>query len=179
MIVNEEELVNKARELDPEALGTIYENYFERILRYISFRTRNSAEAEDLTEQVFLKCLESIETFKWRGVPLAAWLFRVAHNQVIDFHRRSKKRETLPLDVTISSGAIDPAHFLETKLKREDLIKSVNSLTELQRTVIELRFAASLSIAETAKVIGKSENAVKAAQHDALIALRKRMTREL
>ena len=169
----EESLVRRAQQRDTTAFGAIYEEYFDRVYRYILVRVGTRADAEDLTEQVFLKALESIGSFTWRGAPFGAWLFRIAQNLVIDFQRRKARRQTTPLEDWESVATDDPERDVELKMDLEELVAAVGKLTEAQRQVVALRFAGGLSIAETAGVVGKSEGAIKALQHSALASLRR------
>ncbi|MDO8491697.1 MAG: sigma-70 family RNA polymerase sigma factor [Dehalococcoidia bacterium] len=174
---DDESLVRQARAGDSAAFTSIYEIYFDRVYRYIAIRTSNRTDAEDLTEQVFLRCVESIGGYKWRGAPFAAWLFRIAHNLLIDHHRKGKGRETVPLEDFMGVDETDPDEAVELKLDVERLRRAMPRLTEAQRQAIACRFIAELSIAETAQAMGKSEGAVKALQHSGLLALRRIMTR--
>ncbi|GAI42433.1 unnamed protein product [marine sediment metagenome] len=169
---DEESLVRRAQHRDQEAFAQLYEEHFDKIYRYVTLKIGNETEAEDMTQQVFLNALQSISSFKWKGIPFSAWLFRIAHNQVVDYWR-SKKRTTVPLDESLVSNDNNPQLLTEQKLDIEQLILATKQLTELQRDVISLRFAGELSIAQVAKAMGKSQGAVKALQHSAIVALRK------
>ncbi|MBA7625595.1 ECF RNA polymerase sigma factor SigW [subsurface metagenome] len=169
---DEESLVRRAQHRDHEAFAQLYEEHFDKIYRYVTFKIGNKTEAEDMTQQVFLNALQSISSFKWKGIPFSAWLFRIAHNQVVDY-LRSKKRTTVPLDESLVSNDNNPQLLTEQKLDIEQLILATEKLTEAQREVISLRFAGELSIAQVAKAMGKSQGAVKALQHSAIVALRK------
>ena len=94
----EEDLVRRAQNRDQEAFAQLYEEHFDRIYRYLALRIGNEMEAEDLTQQVFLNALQSINSFRWKGVPFSAWLYRIAHNQAVDHLRKKKKRTDVPLD---------------------------------------------------------------------------------
>jgi RNA polymerase sigma-70 factor (ECF subfamily) len=139
----------------------------------VTLRIGDRAEAEDLTQQVFIKALQSISSFKWRGAPFSAWLFRIAHNQVVDYLRKKKRYATAPLNESLMDSGVDPQLAVERKLETEQLLLATKRLTEAQREVISLRFTSELSIAEVAKIMSKSEGAVKALQHSAIVALRK------
>ncbi len=171
---NEESLVQRAKQHDQEAFAQLYEAHFDKIYRYIVLRIGNVTEAEDMTQQVFLNALQSISSFKWKGVSFSAWLFRIAHNQAIDFLRRKTKRATVPLNESLAAASnSDPQQLTERKLDIEQLVAATQKLTKAQREVITLRFASELSVAEVAKVMGKTQGAVKALQHSAIVALRK------
>lgn len=176
---SDEKIARGLKERDPNAWASVYEEFFPRIYRYIALRVRDRAEAEDLAGQVFLKALESISSFKWQGVPVAAWLFRIAHNQIIDYQRKAAKTKApLPLDESLAKDDIDPEEAAEKNLDISRVVRAMGQLTKAQREVIELRFVGELSTAEVAKILGKSEGAVKVLQHNALANLRRRLSEE-
>ena len=172
----EEQVAQRLKKRDPEAWALVYEEYFPKIYRFIVVRISNRTEAEDLTEQVFLKALEASSSFRWRGAPISSWLFRIARNQVIDYIRARKSKQTLPLNEYIVGDYADPEEMAERSSDIRQLIKAVGQLTEAQRDVIELRFAGGLSTAEVANVLRKSQGAVKVMQHSALVSLRKKLS---
>ena len=170
---DEESLVRRAQQRDQQAFTQLYEEHFDKIYRYVALRIGNEMEAEDITQQVFLKALHSISSFKWKGAPFSAWLFRIAHNQVVDHLRKKTKQATVPIDNIQVSSSSDPQSLVEQKLDIEQLLSATKRLTEAQREVISLRFASELPIAQVAKIMDKSVGAVKALQHSAIVALRK------
>jgi RNA polymerase sigma-70 factor (ECF subfamily) len=163
-------LVRAAQAGDPASFGQLYERYFDRVYGYLSFKLGDPTDAEDVAAQVFLKALESLGSYKWTGVPFQAWLFRIAHNLMVDTLRRRHRRSSEPLDEALPDDrqTTDPETMLAEKVTREVLIRALDRLTELQKTVISLKFAGGLSNAEVAQVMGKTEGAVKALQHAAL-----------
>jgi len=174
-VQDEETLVRRAQQNDQVALTQIYEDNFDRIYRYIVIKIGDRAEAEDMTQQVFLKVLQSISSFKFRGMPFTSWLYRIAHNQVVDYLRKKSRRTTVPLDESMPSFDGDPESVTERKIAIEEVAAAAKKLTPAQQEVISLRFAGALSVAEVAKAMGRSEGAVKALQHSAIVALRKVM----
>jgi len=174
-VQSEESLIQRAQERDPVALTQLYEANFDRIYRYIAMKIGDRMEAEDLTQQVFLNAVQSIGSYKWKGMPFSSWLYRIAHNQIVDYFRRKAKRPTVTLDDTDPPGGDDPQRTTEVKLTMEELALATQKLTESQREVISLRFGGQLSIAEVARTMGKSEGAIKALQHSAVAALRRVM----
>lgn len=170
---DEQSLAQRVKQGDKEAFTQLYETHFDRIYRYVTLRVRNKAEAEDMTQQVFVKAFESAPSFEWKGIPLSAWLFRIAHNLVVDYIRREKKQPTVSLDESLTVSDSNPQLEVERRLDIERLVSAIKRLTEAQREVIGLRFAGGLSIAEVARVMAKSEGAVKALQHSAIVALRR------
>lgn len=174
-------LVDGAQKGDQASFAALYEHFFDRIYRYVNFKLRDPVEAEDVTGEVFLKMLESIHSFKWQGFPFSSWLFRIAHNLVVDHFRRKGKRPTVYIDeVSQSVGAYswDVDGFIDRKLTLGEVYGAMSGLTDLQREVITLRFAGELSLAETAEVVGRKANAVKALQHAGLKKLRSLIEKE-
>ncbi len=170
-----EQLVKEAQKGDPAALAALYERFFDRIYRYVSFKSGSRDEAEDIAGDVFVKMLESIHSFKWQGHPFSSWLFRIAHNLIVDYFRRGARRKTAPLDAaaaTVGTTPDDMDRTVETNLTMAEVRVAMQGLTSLQQEVISLRFAGGLSVSETAGALGKNDNAVKALQHVGLKRLR-------
>ncbi|MBI4266995.1 MAG: sigma-70 family RNA polymerase sigma factor [Chloroflexi bacterium] len=174
---DEDNVVRRAQEGDEEALTQLYEENFDRIYRYVVLKIGDRTEAEDITQQVFLNCVKSIRSFKKKGFPFSAWLYRIAHNQIVDYLRKKTKQATTPIDDMIPDGArdSDPGQIAELNVEIDSLIAATKQLTQAQQEVISLRFTTDLSVAEVARITGKSEGAVKALQHSAIVALRKIM----
>ncbi|MDE2718799.1 MAG: sigma-70 family RNA polymerase sigma factor [Dehalococcoidia bacterium] len=170
-----EDLVRRAQQGHSEAFAGLYEAYYDKIYRYVMFKTGDTLEAEDLTEEVFLRMLESIGSFKWQGYPFTSWLFRIAHNLVIDYYRKAGRQKKTSLDDAmrvVGSDGVDVDRKLDIELSIKEVKDAMGGLTQLQQEVLSLRFAGGLSVAETAEAMGKKENAVKALQHAAIKKLR-------
>jgi len=177
-VQDEQNLVRRAQQQDQEAFSELYEAYFDKIYRYIVLKIGNRTEAEDMTQQVFLKALKSLPSYnKWRDVPFSAWLYRIAHNQVVDHFRKTSRQQSIELTEAITPDDPDenPQHQTELKADIDQLVKATRQLTKAQQEVIALRFSSDLPVAEVARLMGKSEGAVKALQHSAVVALRKIM----
>ncbi len=172
----EQSLVLQAQKCNQEAFAKLYEQNFDKIYRYISLKVGNNTEAEDMTQQVFIKALQSISSYKWKDVPFSAWLFRIAHNQIIDYYRKQSRQSTTPLYEYMAVTNFDPEKAIEDKSDIERLLIASKKLTAAQQEVIALRFAGELPIAEVARIMGKTQGAIKALQHSAIAALRKLMT---
>ncbi len=170
---DEESLVRRAKEGDQNAFAQLYEEHFDKIYRYVAFKIGDKIEAEDMTQQVFLNALQSISSFKWKGISFAAWLFRIAHNQMVDYLRKKTRHVAAPLDESLVSSDSNPQLMAEHSLDIEQLLLATRRLTKAQQEVISLRFAGGLSIVQVAKIMGKSQGAVKALQHSAIAALRR------
>jgi RNA polymerase sigma-70 factor, ECF subfamily len=174
-VQDEQKLVFQAQKCDQEAFAQLYEQNFDKIYRYIALKVGNKTEAEDMTQQVFIKALQSISSYKWKDVPFSAWLFRIAHNQVIDYYRKQTRQATTPLYEFMAVSDCSPEKSVEIKSDIERLLLASKKLTPAQQEVISLRFAGELPIIEVARIMGKTQGAVKALQHSAIIALRKLM----
>lgn len=175
-----EALVRAAQEGNLSAFGQVYEAYYLRVYRYAAARVGQGAEAEDVSQEVFLKALNSLHRFKFTGPPFAAWLFRIAHNLIIDRARHARAASTAtsgppaPIDDALSvPGDENVEDQALRSLDVDALREALDKVTMLQRQVVELRFIAGLSLAETAHAMDRNENAVKALQHSALGALRR------
>lgn len=172
---SEEALAKRLKKRDPEAWAGVYEEFMPKIYRYVALKVSNQVDAEDLTEQVFLKALESSGRFGWTGAPIASWLFRIARNQVIDFWRTDKSRRLAPLHESLVDHELGPEGLAELNADLRLIMKAMSGLTRAQRDVVELRFGGGLTTAEAAEILGKSQGAVKVMQHAALAALRKKL----
>ncbi|HEU4760523.1 MAG TPA: sigma-70 family RNA polymerase sigma factor [Dehalococcoidia bacterium] len=169
-------LVDAARAGNEAALSELYSLYFPRVYRYILARTGNTYDAEDLAEEVFLRMLDAIERFEWREAPFSAWLFRIAHNAVISQRRKDGARgRSAPLSEGLPVDGQGPDELVENRLALNEIMRAAQGLPEAQRQVISLRFAAGLSVAETARAMGKGEGNVKVIQHKAIAKLREMM----
>ncbi len=173
-MVNEEYIVQQAVDGNQTAFTQLYDLYFDRIYRYIYVRLRRQDEAQDLTQEVFIKALKAIESYKIGKTPFASWLFRIAHNQVIDHVRKYRKGLEMSLDEAPPTvGCEDPVAIVEQNFEVAELHTAMMRLSPAQQEVISLRFIADLPIAEVARILGKREGTVKALQFNATIALRK------
>jgi len=169
----ERAIVDAAKAGDEAALAELYSLYFPRVYRYILARMGNPYDAEDLTEEVFLRVLDAIERFQWREAPFSAWLFRIAHNAVISQRRKDGARgRSSPLSEALPVDSQGPEEMVENRLALNEIMKAAETLPEAQRRVISLRFAAGLTVAETARAMGKGEGNVKVIQHKAIAKLR-------
>jgi len=169
----DERLLIEAAQKDPARFAELYEINFERVYAYAVRRVGNRAEAEDLTADVFHQALANLKRFEWRGIPFAAWLFRIAANLISDRWQRSG-REVADDSGQIESAQVSPVEIEEVE-RRATLYRLVDTLPEEQRRVVVLRFVEQKSIKEVARQISKTEGAVKQLQFRALSNLRARM----
>ena len=166
----DERLLVEAAQRDPACFGDLYELHFERVYAYVVRRVENRAEAEDLTAEVFHQALANVKRFEWRGIPFAAWLFRIAANAIIDQAKRASRE--------VSSVA-DPPEPAKAEVRivedRARLFRLVGELPETQRQVMHQRFVEQRTIREIAERLGKTEGAIKQLQLRALERLRAQM----
>jgi len=167
----ERELIKRAKECDSSAFARLYECYYQDIYSYVYFRLPDASQAEDLTSEVFIRVLESIDSFTFRGLPFSSWLFRIARNMMVDYFRSHQEPVDLPLEEGVLPAESGPGDVLETELTQQQLARALSSLTEDQQEVIILRFVDGLSPTDVAQVLGKSEGAIKSLQHRALGSL--------
>jgi RNA polymerase sigma-70 factor (ECF subfamily) len=178
----EEALLTRAA-ASPEAFGALYDRYVGRVYRYAFRRLGSHQDAEDVTAQTFRRALEALDRFEWRGVPFGAWLFRVAHNQIVDRHRSGGR--PLSLDGLSDGGANfedgDAVAPEQRAIAREEggaAWAAVAKLPALQRRAVTLRFGRDLSHAEVGLIIGRSEAATKQLVYRAMKTLREELGAE-
>ena len=170
----DERLLVEAAQKDPARFAELYENNFERVYAYVVRRVGDRTETEDLTSEVFHHALANLRRFEWRGVPFAAWLFRIAANLISDRWQQCSREQVADEPEQIESAAAKGAEFEEVE-RRATLFRLVDTLPAEQRRVVVLRFVEQKSIKEVAREIRKTEGAVKQLQFRALSSLRARM----
>ena len=169
-------LVDKATDGDYEAFGELYGIYLDYIYRYVFYQVKNKMMAEDLTEEIFVKVWEAIGKYKRGSLAFRAWLYRIAHNHVIDYFRT--RRQHLPLKEEMPDTSDNPEQELEEKLMQQELAKALSYLPSQQRQVIILKFIEELDNHEIAQIMQKSEGAIRVMQMRALAALRQKLISE-
>jgi RNA polymerase sigma-70 factor (ECF subfamily) len=167
----EERLRIEAAQKDPERFAELYEAHFERVYAYVVRRVRDRHQAEDVTSEVFQQALANLGRFEWRGVPFAAWLFRIAANAIADRGKRAARERGRPAP----EAEPDPDPALGRIEERAELYRLVGQLPADQRRVVAMRFAEQKTIREIARELGRSEGAVKQLQFRALRGLRELM----
>jgi RNA polymerase sigma-70 factor (ECF subfamily) len=155
------------------ALAALYDEYYDKIGRYIFVRIGDRVVAEDLVGEVFLRALRSLDSYKERGIPMYAWLFKIAHNLVVDYLRQAAKRKTIPIDTVQVVAKQDPQLMTETNMEVARVTKALEKLTPTQRQVIELRFFGGLTSEEASLILNKNSGAVREMQSTAIKKLRK------
>jgi RNA polymerase sigma-70 factor (ECF subfamily) len=167
------ELVERAQAGEAEAFGQLYDHYNETVHRYIYYRVGSRATAEDLTSETFLRALRRIGTFTWQGRDFGAWLVTIARNLVADHFKSSRFRLEVTTGEMLDSNQVEPSpeeSVLEV-LSNESLLRAVRKLNPQQQECVTLRFLQGLSVAETARIMGKNEGAIKTLQYRAVRTL--------
>jgi RNA polymerase sigma-70 factor (ECF subfamily) len=167
-------LVALAQQGDQQAFADLYEAYRPLVYRFLRRRIDGADEVvEDLTEDVFVKLYEKLDRYVERGLPFTAWLYRIAHNQLVDHLRALPKHYAQPLEAVADVPENQTSSEYRSVLDRQTLEPALARLTDEQRQAVELRFLQGLSVAETAAMMGRSEEAVKKLQARALVNLRR------
>lgn len=178
---DEETALVAAAQLDPSAFGELHARYEASVWRYLRSRTATEEDAADLTQQTFLQALDALPRYQERGLPFAAWLFRIARNVATDHHRRTRVAvswDMLPEALHPSTEASNPeGHVLERErsLRLRSLLAGLPSE---KRELIALHFVGGLTIREMAPVVGKSKAAVQKALHRTLVSLKEQYREE-
>ena len=159
-------LVELARQGDKEAFGLLYDHYQASVYRFLYYRTRSQALAEDLTSETFFRALRSMNNFRWQGKDFGAWLMTIARNLTTDHFKAGRTRlEMTTEDMTPHDDATDgPEDAVIAGLTNEVLLKALTELPDEQRECLIMRFLQGMSIAETAKALSRSDGAVKQLQ---------------
>ena len=177
MTENEEALLVERAKEDPAAFGILYKRYVKKIYSYLYYRTGNHHDAEDLTARTFYRALSKLDSYVHRGVPFSAWLYRIAHNLVANWHRDRSRRQVIPLDelVLASRRKTDLLHLIEANEEKEILLRAIRHLPADRQQLLILKFVEKMPNAEIGRIMGRSEGAIKSLYHRTLIALRKEL----
>ena len=173
----ESELIERAK-TDSEAFGELYERYHQRIYNYVYYRTSNVGDAEDLTARIFVRAMDHIGNYEDKGLPFSAWLYRIAHNLVANWHRDRSRRRIIALD-DIAQWQVseeDPEFAAQLMEDRAILLEAIQRLPADRQELLVLKFVDRLPNAEIGDVMGRSEGAIKSLYHRTLLTLREELT---
>ncbi len=175
---SDQELAKHAR-TSRDAFGALYERHVTAIYRYVYYRVGNMEDTEDLTARVFARALKHIHNYNDRGLPFTAWLYRIAHNVVANFHRDNKRHPSIPLEdvETQPEGAhednADATDLrIDSERERQRLIDAIRRLPEERQQLVVLKFVQQLQNAEIGQIMNRSEGAIKSLYHRTLAQLR-------
>jgi RNA polymerase sigma-70 factor (ECF subfamily) len=170
----DEMILQQAMTGDSDAFGQLYERYVGRIYNYIYYRTGNQHDAEDLTARVFYRAMHHIENYQDRGLPFSAWLYRIAHNLVANWHRDNSRRPEIPLEdgLWVHHPGDPPEASLLQSEERDRLLCVIHELPSERQQLLILKFVDHLSNAEIGEIMGRTEGAIKSLYHRTLLSLR-------
>ena len=166
-------LVNKAAGGSFEAFGELYGVYLDRIYRYVLYQVKDRMTAEDITEEVFVKAWKAINSCKGKGKTFSSWIYRIAHNHIINTLRNTKKYASVDVKDLTELG--DPKLGVEKKLDDQELLEALSDLPQSQRQVVVLKFLEGMNNREIGQIMQKSESAIRIQQMRALTALRQKL----
>jgi RNA polymerase sigma-70 factor (ECF subfamily) len=171
----EQDRLRKGRDWDSNTLIAIYDDYHEPLYRYVYRQVHDVEIARDLVADLFGRLLQAIQRGRGPDRSAKAWLYRAAHNAVVDHYRAQQVRQHLPLDERMTATGNDPARIAEKQLAAESVRCTLLQLTRDQQQVIALKFLAGFDNQEVAEILDKPIGAVKSLQHRALAGLRRRL----
>ena len=174
----DEATVIKQAKSDKEAFGRLYECYVDKIYNYVYYRTGNERDAEDLTARVFFRAMQHIESYEDRGFPFSAWLYRIAHNLVANWHRDHSRRQVFSID-NLEHWHIThdgPESAAERIGDREDLLQAIQRLPSDRQDLLIFKFVEQLTNAEIGAIMERSEGAIKSLYYRTLQELRVELT---
>lgn len=170
----EDVVLARASQGDKDAFGELYERYTERIFNYVYYRTGNVHDAEDLTARVFQRAMNHIHNYTDRGVPFSAWLYRIAHNLVANWHRDRSRKQEIPIDdlPVLPAKGDHPETALVRTEEQDALLRLIRRLPPERQNLLIFKFVENLSNAEIGQIMERSEGAVKSLYHRTLLSLR-------
>ena len=177
MPTGEQALIEQAK-TDPEAFGILYDRYLDRIYSYIFYRVGNHFDAEDLTARTFHRALDHIGSYRQKGAPFSAWLYRIAHNLMANWHRDRQRHPMVSIEdaAAVVRNEDDPPSVAEAMEETELLLETVRSLPAERQQLLTLKFVEGLSNNEIGRIMGRSEGAIKSLYFRTLISLREALT---
>jgi RNA polymerase sigma-70 factor (ECF subfamily) len=178
-VTDERILLERARAYDEEALGELYDEYAPLIYAYLYRRVQDAQIAEDLTGDVFVRMLQAVQAERFWHTSFRGWLYRIAHNLLVDHYRKQPPTPTLMLDERLVADQEDLDSAVAERLSHQRLRSAISRLTSNQQQVLALRFGERLTAREVSELMGKSVSAIEALQHRALAALRRILEKDV
>jgi RNA polymerase sigma-70 factor (ECF subfamily) len=176
----DEEALSLATQGDKTAFGELYDKFATRIYNYVYYRTGSSQDAEDITSRVFFRAMRHITNYTDRGVPFSAWLYRIAHNLVANWHRDSSRHQEVELEdgYRASKGEEHPETALLESEEQQSLMRLIRNLPEERQQLLILKFVEHMSNAEIGQIMDRTEGAIKSLYHRTLLSLREEITND-
>lgn len=179
-LLTDEEALSLATGGDKIAFGDLYDKYATRIYNYVYYRTGSTQDAEDITSRVFFRAMRHITNYTDRGVPFSAWLYRIAHNLVANWHRDSSRHQEVELEdgYRASKGEEHPEIALLESEEQNALMRLIRNLPEERQQLLILKFVEHMSNAEIGEIMDRTEGAIKSLYHRTLLSLREEITKD-
>ncbi len=178
--LTDDEALSLATQGDKIAFGELYDQYATRIYNYVYYRTGSTQDAEDITSRVFFRAMRHITNYTDRGVPFSAWLYRIAHNLVANWHRDSSRHQEVELEdgYRASKGEEHPETALLESEEQNALMRLIRNLPEERQQLLILKFVEHMSNAEIGQIMDRTEGAIKSLYHRTLLSLREEITND-
>jgi RNA polymerase sigma-70 factor, ECF subfamily len=173
--MQEEWVLIQEAKANPAAFRSLYNKYFESIFRFIYRRTADQNQSSDICSQVFLKAMQKLPSYKFKGVPFSAWLYRIASNEVAQFYREEKKNRVVSIETSQLSDIIDEIDHTDNEYLRNVMISAIDDLKEDDMQLIEMRFFEQRPFKEIAEIIGITESNAKVKTYRILEKLKKKI----
>ena len=178
--LSDDEALSLATQGDKGAFGDLYDKYATRIYNYVYYRTGSTQDAEDITSRVFFRAMRHITNYTDRGVPFSAWLYRIAHNLVANWHRDSSRHQEVELEdgYRASKGEEHPEDALLESEEQQALMHLIRKLPEERQQLLILKFVEHMSNAEIGEIMDRTEGAIKSLYHRTLLSLREEIVKD-
>jgi RNA polymerase sigma-70 factor (ECF subfamily) len=173
----QERLLVERAQSDPLAFSVLYDLYADRVYNYIYQRTGNHGDAEDLTARTFLRAFVHLQGYQFRGIPFSAWLYRIAHNAMANWHRDSHRHQMVSLDIVADHGRDEerPEDVAEAREERKALLEAMRLLPAERQQLLILKFSDELTNAQIGQIMERTEGAIKSLYHRTLLELRREL----
>lgn len=173
---SEDKLVKKAQNGEAAAFGRLYDEYIEPIYRFVYLKVSHKADAEDITQQVFLNAWQNVGNYRSQGFPFSSWLYKIAHNAVIDYYRIKSSRPHIEFETAAEIAAeTDIDNEIDKNFELMLIKNAIQKLPPDQQNIVIMKFVEELSNKEVAKILDKTEGAIRVVQHRALKQLKKHL----
>ena len=174
--MQQEWLEVQAAQSNPARFRPLYNRYYDPIFRFIFRRTNEEELTADICSQVFLKALQRLHSYSFKGVPFSAWLYRIASNEIAQHYRASQKNRVVSMEESSFSDMIDELDERDTEGLRQQLLQTLDLLREGDLQLIELRFFEQRSFKEVAEIAGITENNAKVRTYRILERMKKKLS---
>ncbi len=174
----EHELVEKAKG-NPEHFRPLYNKYYESILRFVYQRTNDKETAYDITAHVFLKAMQSLKQYSFKGLPFSSWLYRIARNEVVDYYRQSNQTRSISIDRTGLGNILSDSDYIDKEEHIQLILNELKTLNADEMQIIEMKYFEKRQFKEIAEILDISETNAKVRAHRIIEKLRKSLMKKI